>query len=175
MSGFNRKAFIELTGKYLASKLDASMTAEKYREVNERVVRYYHFDGILDKPGKSEQDAREAEYSKDHVKQFIAIRLLQVRGASLEQIRHKIKNVEAVISQGAPLGISMQDIDSFIQSNETNLQGETKSAEAEQAPPAGQKAKKEETVMSKTVAKRQRKPAQSHDGRIRIQITNQQE
>jgi len=160
MKEFNRKAFIEVTSQYLASKLDTGLFPPRYLEVDERVVRYYHAQGILDKPIVS---GREAKYNEQYVSQFVAIRLLQIRDNSIEQISRKIKDVESALHLGVALGINAQDIKLFVEQN-VKIEEETE-AEAMTAP---------QQIVEEVIVN-VRKHIKTPSGKVEIKIKNQDE
>lgn len=56
-------------------------------QANERLVRFYAFEGLIDKPERAEDDKRRANFGDKQVRQLLVARILSERGNDLETIR----------------------------------------------------------------------------------------
>ncbi len=60
-------------------------------QANERLVRFYAFEGLIDKPERAEDDKRRANFGDKQVRQLLVARILSERGNDLETIRGMLR------------------------------------------------------------------------------------
>lgn len=75
---------------YVSGKL-ASLGFGPRFQANERLVRFYAFEGLIDKPERAEDDKRRANFGDKQVRQLLVARILSERGNDLETIRGMLR------------------------------------------------------------------------------------
>ena len=75
---------------YVSAKL-ASLGFGPRFQANERLVRFYAFEGLIDKPERAEDDKRRANFGDKQVRQLLVARILSERGNDLETIRGMLR------------------------------------------------------------------------------------
>lgn len=75
---------------YVSDKLRALGFGPRF-QANERLVRFYAFEGLIDKPERDEVDKRRANFGDKQVRQLLVARILSERGNDLETIRGMLR------------------------------------------------------------------------------------
>lgn len=75
---------------YVSGKLAALGFGPRF-QANERLVRFYAFEGLIDKPERAEDDKRRANFGDKQVRQLLVARILSERGNDLETIRGMLR------------------------------------------------------------------------------------
>jgi len=75
---------------YVSGKLAALGFGPRF-QANERLVRFYAFEGLIDKPERAEDDKRRANFGHKQVRQLLVARILSERGNDLETIRGMLR------------------------------------------------------------------------------------
>jgi DNA-binding transcriptional MerR regulator len=75
---------------YVSSKLTALGFGPRF-QANERLVRFYAFEGLIDKPERDEVDKRRANFGDKQARQLLVARILSERGNDLETIRGMLR------------------------------------------------------------------------------------
>jgi DNA-binding transcriptional MerR regulator len=75
---------------YVSGKLAAFGFGPRF-QANERLVRFYAFEGLIDKPERAEDDKRRANFGDKQVRQLLVARILSERGNDLETIRGMLR------------------------------------------------------------------------------------
>lgn len=82
------------TAEELAAFVSGKLTALGFGprfQANERLVRFYAFEGLIDKPERDEVDKRRANFGDKQVRQLLVARILSERGNDLETIRGMLR------------------------------------------------------------------------------------
>jgi DNA-binding transcriptional MerR regulator len=82
------------TAEELAAHVSAKLAALGFGprfKANERLVRFYAFEGLIDKPERAEDDKRRANFGDKQVRQLLVARILSERGNDLETIRGMLR------------------------------------------------------------------------------------
>jgi DNA-binding transcriptional MerR regulator len=75
---------------YVSGKLASFGFGPRF-QANERLVRFYAFEGLIDKPERAEDDKRRANFGDKQVRQLLVARILSERGNDLETIRGMLR------------------------------------------------------------------------------------
>lgn len=90
MGRFRLEELVEWSQRILPP--DAEGESRRVRwQPNPRLVRYYTTLGLIDRP--AEMRGRTAYYGRRHLVQIAAIKVLQARGASLQEVQHRLSGL----------------------------------------------------------------------------------
>jgi DNA-binding transcriptional MerR regulator len=107
---------VELAKRYVnGNPLWQLMNPRANWAIDTSMIRFYHLKGLLKKPKK---EGRESIYTIHHLKQIIALKLLQVNGVMLKSIKkNKVfkHNPDEIIRRcGEKYGITPEQVESFV-------------------------------------------------------------
>lgn len=156
MRTFNLKSLIKINNAFVEGHPSISTESSQASwDIDIRTVRFYQTVKAISLP---DLIGRENIYSSLHLKEIIAVKLLQESGLTLRQISSRMGDVDTIIRKyGVKYLISPEEISSFVESHseepvQDSIRDETAAASPESTNQAGAAIGEEQLNMSLTTS-----------------------